>query len=166
MKRLVFILLLCCNACSLSEQQAALPLMKKCTPILTVDAIEPCLPFWVDQLGFTKTMEAPEGDRLGFAGLAMGPVEVMLQTRSSIIADMPALEPHLPDATQFLFIEVEDLDAIKARLKEGDIYMPERETFYGTREIGAREPGGHYLTFAERIEPAGEEAAGDSRPGS
>ncbi len=126
--------------------------MKKCTPILVVDAIEPSLPFWIDRLGFTKTMEVPADDRLVFAGLERGPVEIMLQTRSSIIEDMPALAPHVESARQFLFIEVEDLDAIRSGLLESDLFMPERETFYGTREIGAREPGGHYLTFAERIE--------------
>ena len=36
------------------------------TPVLYCDAIEPALPFWVDQLGFTKVVEVPEGDKLGF----------------------------------------------------------------------------------------------------
>ena len=127
--------------------------MKKLTPILPVESIEPCLSFWVDRLGFTKTMEVPEGDKLVFAGFANGSVEVMLQTQSSIIADMPFLAPDLPTSWQFLYIEVEDLDAIKARLLESDIIMPERKTFYGAREIGVREPGGHYVTFAEMGDP-------------
>jgi hypothetical protein len=33
--------------------------LKKLTPILTVEAIEPSLPFWVDALGFTKTVDVP-----------------------------------------------------------------------------------------------------------
>ena len=40
--------------------------VKKLTPILTVESIEPCLPFWMDALGFTKTVEVPHGDALGF----------------------------------------------------------------------------------------------------
>jgi len=35
--------------------------MKKLTPILLVKEIEPSLPFWVDRLGFKKTVEVPEG---------------------------------------------------------------------------------------------------------
>jgi hypothetical protein len=27
--------------------------------------------------------------------------------------------------------------------------MPERTTFYGSREIGVKDPAGHFLTFAE-----------------
>lgn len=29
--------------------------VKKITPVLLVDAIEPLLPFWIDKLGFAKT---------------------------------------------------------------------------------------------------------------
>ena len=41
--------------------------LKKLTPILTVESIEPSLPFWVDALGFTKTVEVPHEGALGFA---------------------------------------------------------------------------------------------------
>jgi hypothetical protein len=27
--------------------------------------------------------------------------------------------------------------------------MPERTTFYGSREIGVKDPAGHFLTFAQ-----------------
>ena len=46
--------------------------MKKLTPILVVDAIEPCLPFWTQRLGFTVNAEVPEGDRLGFVMFQQG----------------------------------------------------------------------------------------------
>jgi len=36
--------------------------MQSLTPILLVDAIEPCLDFWM-RLGFQVTIEVPEGDR-------------------------------------------------------------------------------------------------------
>jgi hypothetical protein len=29
------------------------------------------------------------------------------------------------------------------------VVIPERTTFYGAREIGIKDPGGHYLTFAQ-----------------
>jgi len=34
-------------------------------------------------------------------------------------------------------------------LKGFEIVMPRRETFYGSTEIGYREPGGHFVTFAQ-----------------
>ena len=51
-----------------------------------VDAIESCIPFW-ERLGFTKTAEVPEGDRLGFVILAKDAVEVMYQTHESVQKD-------------------------------------------------------------------------------
>ncbi len=145
----ILVLCLATVACDPLREKGVDSNMKKLTPILPVESIEPCLPFWVDQLGFTKTMEVPQGDRLVFVGLAFGSVEVMLQTIASIAEDMPALAPSLATAHQFLYIEVEDLDQIKARLEDGDIVQPERLTFYGAREVGTRSPGGHYVTFAE-----------------
>ena len=57
--------------------------MKKLTPVIMVDAIEPCIPFW-ERLGFAKTAEVPEGDRLGFVILVKDSVEVMYQTHESV----------------------------------------------------------------------------------
>ena len=48
-----------------------------------------------------------------------------------------------------LFIEVEDIDEIAVSLEGFEIVLPRRLTFYGSTEIGYREPGGHYVTFAQ-----------------
>jgi hypothetical protein len=45
--------------------------------------VEDCLPFWVDRLGFEKTVEVPDDDRLGFVIIERGAVEVMLQSQRS-----------------------------------------------------------------------------------
>jgi hypothetical protein len=34
-------------------------------------------------------------------------------------------------------------------MKDSKIVQPERTAFYGTREVGFQEPGGHYVTFAQ-----------------
>ncbi len=52
-----------------------------------------------------------------------------------------------------LFIEVDDFSDIRKRVDGVEIVVPERVTFYGMREIGVREPGGHLLVFAAK-EPA------------
>jgi hypothetical protein len=41
------------------------PVIRKSTPVLFVDAIEPSLAFWRDRLGFSVTVEVPHGDTLG-----------------------------------------------------------------------------------------------------
>ncbi|MGH6782478.1 MAG: hypothetical protein ACREB5_10280 [Sphingomonadaceae bacterium] len=123
--------------------------MKKLTPVLFVEAIEPCLLFWTERLGFAKTVEVPEGDKLGFVILVKDSVEVMYQTYASAEKDIPGLvrKPIVPGT--FLYVEVTGLDDIKQRLAGVKLEVPERKTFYGAREIGVREPGGSLILFAE-----------------
>jgi uncharacterized glyoxalase superfamily protein PhnB len=132
-------------------------MIKKLTPVLFVEKIEPVLPFWTEHLGFVKTVEVPEGDRLGFVILQQGNVEVMYQTYASVEKDMPAILPDVRKGPTFLYIEVDNLDALKPALKSANVYMPERNTFYGAREIGVRDPAGHFLTFAQ-MSAAGQNA--------
>ena len=43
--------------------------VKRITAVLFVKEIEPVLPFWVDKLGFAKTIEVPHGGKLGFVAV-------------------------------------------------------------------------------------------------
>jgi uncharacterized glyoxalase superfamily protein PhnB len=132
--------------------------VKKLTPVLFVEKIEPVLPFWTEHLGFVKTVEVPDGDRLAFVILQQGNVEVMYQTYASVEKDMPAILPDVRKGPTFLYIEVENLDALKPALQTAETYMPERNTFYGAREIGVKDPAGHFLTFAQMSAAAGQNA--------
>ena len=121
----------------------------KVTPILFVEAIEPCLPFWIDKLGFQKTVEVPEGDKIGFVILVHGGAEVMLQTLSGREADF-RMDAPLGAGSSTLFIEVEDFEDIRKRVQGAEVVVPERVTFYGMREIGIKDAGGHLLVFAAK----------------
>jgi uncharacterized glyoxalase superfamily protein PhnB len=123
--------------------------IKKSTPVLFVDAIEPSLPFWQERLGFERTVEVPDGDRLGFAILTNGVVELMYQTVAMLRKDSATHAAIFHNDKTFLFIEVEDLDAVATALSGFEIVMARRETFYGSTEVGYREPGGHCVTFAQ-----------------
>lgn len=126
--------------------------MKKLTPVLVVDAIEPCLPFWVDRLGFEKTTEVPEGSKLGFVILRKDEVEVMYQSRQSVEKDVPALLPDRGGGHPIgLFIEVSDVAAVERALKGVEVILPRRKTFYGMDEVGVREPGGNAVIFAQPV---------------
>lgn len=129
----------------------------KITPILLVEEIEPSLKFWVDQLGFAKTVEVPEGDKLGFVILEKSGTEVMLQSRASVMKDAgPAADAMLALGAA-LYIEVDDFADALERVKGAEVLVPERTTFYGMREIFVREPGRHILGFASpSAKPAAE----------
>jgi uncharacterized glyoxalase superfamily protein PhnB len=121
--------------------------VKKLTPVLVVEEIEPVLPFWMELLGFELSIEVPEGERLGFIAVRKGAVEVMYQTRQSVADDIPPLGDS-PMGGSFLFIEVDDLDEIEHALAGVEPVVPRRTTFYGADELIVREPAGNVVTFA------------------
>ena len=122
--------------------------VKKLTPVLFVEQIESVLPFWTQHLGFIKTVEVPEGDKLAFVILQQGTAEIMYQSFASVDQDVPAIASDIRKGPTFLYLEVDDLEAVKAAIAGMDVYMPEHTTFYGSREIGVKDPAGHFITFA------------------
>lgn len=122
-------------------------IMKKLTPVLLVREIEPCLEFW-SRLGFERTAELSEGDRLGFVLLTKDAIEVMYQSRASVQKDVPALAD-MPSCTA-LYIEVDDLDAVQKQLGGAPVVIGRRKTFYGAEEFGVREPAGNVVTFSQQ----------------
>ena len=122
----------------------------KITTVLAVEAVEPSLEFWERRLGFEVTVTVPHEDKLGFAILLKDGIEVMLQSVASILADLGSTTGEVNGRSAALFIEVADLAAVENALGDYPIEMARRTTFYGTNEIGVREPGGHFVVFAER----------------
>jgi hypothetical protein len=122
----------------------------KITPVLMVEEIEKSLPFWIDRMGFAKTVDVPEGDRLGFVILVRDGAEIMLQSIESVRKDSPQFVPQGDSYNVGLFVEVEDFADVLKRLEGHLTALPERTTFYGMREIGVREPSGHIVVFAAR----------------
>jgi len=126
--------------------------MQSLTPILLVDAIEPCLDFW-KRLGFAVTVEVPDGDALGFVILNNGPVEVMYQTRGSVAKDVLSMADF--PSSSILYIHVTNLDEIIAAVAGAPVLIPKRTTFYGATEYSVREPGGSAVSFSEVSANAG-----------
>lgn len=126
------------------------PTMKisRLTPVLMVDAIEPVLDFWVERLGFAKTTEVPHENQLGFVILEKDGIEIMYQTKASVAADVAPLAS-APMKGTFLFLQVDDLDAIERALQGVSPVVPRRKTFYGADELIVREPAGNVVTFAQ-----------------
>ena len=137
------------NSASPVAEKEKKPMIKKLTPVLFVKEIEPVLPFWVEGLGFTKTTEVPEGNKVGFVILEKDGVEVMYQTYASADKDLPSIAADVRKGPTFLYMQVDNLDAVKAVAKRAEVYMPERKSFYGAKEIGVKDPAGHFITFAQ-----------------
>lgn len=124
--------------------------VKRITPVLPVKEIEPLIPFWVDRLGFAKTVEVPEGNKIGFVIFQKGSVEVMYQTYSSVEKDAPSsMSAEARKGPTYLYMEVDNLDAVLAAMKDARVVMPVRTAFYGMKEFAVQDPGGHFITFAQ-----------------
>src|SRR5437762_1613841 len=98
-----------------SSQEIKSMNVKRITPVLLVKEIEPIIPFWVDRLGFAKTIEVPDGNKLGFVTFQKGATEVMYQTYASVEKDAPpSMSAEARKGPTYLYIEVDNFDAVLA----------------------------------------------------
>lgn len=123
------------------------------SPLITVETIEPCLPFWTDHLGFEMVASVPHGDGLGFAMLVRDRVSIMYQTRASVADDAPEVLERIDTGRSALFIKVEALDELIEALEraETEVVVPRRTTFYGTDEIFVAAPCGSVVGLAADV---------------
>ena len=123
----------------------------KLTPVLIVERIETSLPFWIDRMGFEKTVDVPGENGINFVILVRNGAEVMFQTAASVAEDEPRFAPKGESRLTSLFVEVDDFADTLKRLEGYPIAMAERTTFYGMREIGVFEPSGNIVVFAATV---------------
>jgi len=124
--------------------------VRKITPILFAEEIEPCIQFWTERIGFQKTVEVPEGNKIGFVMLEKNGLELMYQSFASVEKDNVATGAAVRKGPSFLYVEVADIDAALATTNGAEIVMPMRTTFYQAKEFGIKDPVGHYLIFAQQ----------------
>ena len=135
---------------TITASSRSAPPLSRLTPVLVVEAVEPCIQFWIERFGLAPESEVPGDDgKLVFAIVKKGDVEIMYQTRASVIADRPAAERELVGHSTGLFITTEDLDAVERALDGVPVVQPRHKTFYGSEEIYVREPGGNTVGFAQ-----------------
>ncbi len=126
------------------------PRLKHLTPVIVAESVEPCLEFWVARFGFRQENEVPGPDgKLIFASVEKDGVEIMYQTRASVIAERPEDTNELAGHSVALYMAVDDLDPVEKALAGAPVVKPRHETFYGTVEIYVREPGGNLVGFAQ-----------------
>jgi uncharacterized glyoxalase superfamily protein PhnB len=103
--------------------------------------------FWVERMDFEKTAEVPEEGGLAFAALQKGNIELMYGSYASLERE-PGVPGSYQRGTGFLFMEVDDLDAVVGAMKGATTVLPVHKTFYGATEFTVKDPAGHLITFA------------------
>ena len=133
-----------------SKKPASAPKLNQLTPVLVVEAVEPGINFWTDRFGFALTNNVPGPDgRLVFASVQRDKIEIMYQTKASVLADGTQTAAELAGHSVALFLQVADLDAVEKALKGAPVVKARHKTFYGSDEIYVREPGGNVVGFAQ-----------------
>jgi len=136
-----------------STSTASAPIvLEHLSPVLIVEAVEPCVGFWVDHLGFIVENQVPGPDgALIFASVKHGSVEIMYQTRASVLAESPDAAAELHGHSIALFIVVKNLDDVEKAVAGAPVVKARHKTFYGSEELYVREPGGNTVGFAQML---------------
>jgi uncharacterized glyoxalase superfamily protein PhnB len=125
-------------------------MLQQLTPVLIVPDVESCVSFWIDRMGFRQTNQVSgDNGRLVFASVEKDGIELMYQTRASVVADMPSQASRLDGHSVTLFFSVDDLDAVETAMVGAKIVKPRHKTFYGSTELYIEEPGGTMVGFAQ-----------------
>ena len=133
-------------------QSRSAPALGRLTPVLVVDEVEPCLQFWIERFGLAPESEVPGDDgKLVFGIVKRGDVEIMYQTRASVLAERPDAATEMTGHSTVLFITTEDLDGVERALDGVPVVKARHKTFYGSEEIYVREPGGNTVGFAQFV---------------
>lgn len=140
--------------------------MSKIRPNLMVSDIRASIAFYRDVLGFAVMFLVPEQDEiltqddperpLRFAALTRDDMELFLQSRSSLSADVPAFTPDMPiGASMTLYMDTEDVDVLYEHIKSRAKIIKAPETsWYGMRELYIRDPDGYVLAFGKALAPS------------
>ena len=138
------------TATSTSSKGSEFPALQRLTPVLIVESVRDCLPFWTERLGFelTNHVPGPDGSMI-FAILEGSGIEIMYQSIDSVLADGTLTRAEIGGHSVALFITVSSLDDVEHRLAGAPVVKPRHETFYGSTEIYVKEPGGNTVGFAQ-----------------
>ncbi len=84
-----------------------------------------------------------------FAAVSNGAHELMFQTFSSAESESPGLVARANPPSFMLYLEVDDLDAAIDRMRGLEPTIKRQKTFYGSEEVGYRDPCGAVVVLAE-----------------
>ena len=125
----------------------------KLTPNLVVRDVAGSIDFYKSVLGFQPAITVPEQAPYVFGSVINGAVEIFFNDQKAVAEDYPPLGAKPIGGALTLFIEVEGIEEILAKVKasKAKVVMPLKTQFYGMREFAFEDPEGWIITIAERI---------------
>jgi uncharacterized glyoxalase superfamily protein PhnB len=121
----------------------------KVMPIIAVASVDATRDFYVDTLGFTHMMGVVGKDgQLDFCSVLLGEAQVMF-TRNRPEATVAAGTAQAVE----VYLEVEDVDALHARLQKKGVPIVDALTlqWWGDRTFKVRDPNGYVIWFYTNV---------------
>jgi len=128
---------------------------RRVTPALVVDGAARALEFYADVFGATERLRlaGPNG-AIAHAEIEIGDSVVIVEDPSPYMGTEPPPPAGLHGTPTFLFIYVEDVDAVIERAARlgATVKRPAEDQFYGDRDGFIVDPFGHGWTIASHVE--------------
>ncbi len=133
------------------------------TPNIMVKDLHASMDFWCGKLGFSYAMGVdaarnfvqdydPKAD-LVWCHLTLGDAALMLQRADNMPDDVAEFAGKPTGGTFTLYLQVEDLDDLHARLKDVvPTVTPLRTQFYGMKEWYIKDPDGYVVALGQQAQ--------------
>jgi PhnB protein len=128
---------------------------RRVTPCLVVQGAAKALEFYAEVFGATERMRFPgPGGIIAHAEIEIGDSVVIVEDESPQMGTKAPPPGGVAGSPTFLFVYVEDADAVVARAVElgATLQRPPQDQFYGDRDGYIVDPFGHGWTVATHVE--------------
>lgn len=128
---------------------------RRVTPCLVVQGAADALAFYGEVFGATERMRFPgPGGTIAHAEIEIGDSVVIVEDASPVMGTQAPPAGGLAGSPAFLFVYVEDVDAVVARAVErgAKLERAPQDQFYGDRDGYLVDPYGHGWTVATHVE--------------
>ena len=124
------------------------------TTNLMVEDVRESLGFYEGLLGFATTVAMPNEDGgLQFAILTKDGLMLMLQSRTSLVSELPSYDAPSVNPSATLYVMVDNFNELYEELKaKTELLCELHETFYGAKEFAIADLDGYAVVFTEHKE--------------
>ncbi|MFJ7073750.1 VOC family protein [Streptomyces sp. NPDC098781] len=135
---------------------------RRVTPCLVVQGAAKALEFYREVFGATERLRFPgPGGTVAHAEIEIGDSVVIVEDPSPMLGTEAPPASGLPGSPTFLFVYVENVDAVVGRAVElgATLARAPQDQFYGDRDGTIVDPYGHWWTVATHVEDVSSEEA-------
>lgn len=123
-------------------------------PNIGVRSVDETVRFYTEILDFKEVMNVPGQDKLIWAMVSSGKVNLMFQDQESLEEEYPELKGRGLQSVLSFYVKVIDEKSLYERIRETEYLAKDKNiTPYGAEEFAIRDNNGFILTIAEESEP-------------